>query len=248
MKTISCCKKYFIINLVILQFCNYAFISAQDCKSELSIKTNLSSSIIYLNNQYVGKGETTLQVEKGKYIISIRKEKYEWNAKEIADTILIANCGEKKELVYNYSEYIYLNSSPPDAGVFEKDSLIGYTPLNLTSPFTNIELKRKEYSNKIININNLKKDELMHLTFSGKKNGESFLKKDLFKILFGTAVILGGASAYYKLKADENFDKYNQTKLNDYLNKTHEYDLISGIAFGALQLNFGALIYYFLID
>ncbi len=75
---------------------------------------------------------------------------------------------------------------------------------------------------------------------------KSFLDSDLFKVLIGTAVVFGGTSAYYKLKADDNFDLYNSSGKQDYLDKTNKYDLISGIAFGALQINFGVLIYFFL--
>jgi hypothetical protein len=33
---------------------------------------------------------------------------------------------------------------------------------------------------------------------------------------------------------------------DDYLRQTRRYDLISGITFGAVQVNFGLLLYYFL--
>jgi hypothetical protein len=84
--------------------------------------------------------------------------------------------------------------------------------------------------------------------FKNGNNNGSFLNSNLFKILIGTAVILGGTSAYYKHLADENFDDYNLSGKKSYLDNTHKYDLISGIAFGALQINFGILVYYFLTE
>ncbi|RJP66586.1 MAG: PEGA domain-containing protein [Ignavibacteriales bacterium] len=84
--------------------------------------------------------------------------------------------------------------------------------------------------------------------FKNGNNNNSFLNSTLFKALIGTAVIFGGTSAYYKHLADENFDEYNLSGNKSYLDKTHKYDLISGLAFGALQINFGILIYYFLTE
>jgi len=84
--------------------------------------------------------------------------------------------------------------------------------------------------------------------FKNGNNNNSFLNSTLFKALIGTAVIFGGTSAYYKHLADENFDEYSLSGNKSYLDKTHKYDLISGLAFGALQINFGILIYYFLTE
>jgi hypothetical protein len=61
-------------------------------------------------------------------------------------------------------------------------------------------------------------------------------------------VVLGGITAYYKIKADKRFDDYQATGDGALLNETRKYDLISGISFAALQVNFGFLIYYFLKD
>ncbi len=108
------------------------------------------------------------------------------------------------------------------------------------------EIKRISY-----NFNKIKPASTLPNTLKNFKNGNnnnSFLNSNLFKLLIGTAVIFGGTSAYYKHLADENFDTYNISKEKTYLDKTHKYDLISGIAFGALQINFGILVYYFFTE
>ena len=117
--------------------------------------------------------------------------------------------------------------------------------MTLSSFYPELNIKRREYRSENISLNNSGKFEDIKLFYTGKKNGEDFLQTNLFKILVGTAILFGGTSAYYKLKADNNFDQYNSTNIQDYLNKTHRYDTISGILFGALQLNFAALIYFF---
>ncbi|MGE5365063.1 MAG: hypothetical protein ACM3SM_13115 [Bacteroidota bacterium] len=84
--------------------------------------------------------------------------------------------------------------------------------------------------------------------FSRVVKKESFFKTHMFKILTGSAVLLGGIAAYYKQRADKEYDKYIETGKKEYLDRTNSLDTVSGVAFGTLQLNFGALIYFFLTD
>jgi len=70
----------------------------------------------------------------------------------------------------------------------------------------------------------------------------------LFKVLLGTAIALGATTAYYKLEADKNFDEYQVTGDPAALEQTDKYDLISGITFVAMQIDFGLILYLFLSD
>ena len=88
----------------------------------------------------------------------------------------------------------------------------------------------------------------MRLEEAGIQNGKSFYEKGLFKYLIGGLVVLGGTTAYFKLEADKKFEEYQLTGSNNLLDETRRYDLISGITFGALQINFGILLYYFLSE
>ena len=79
-------------------------------------------------------------------------------------------------------------------------------------------------------------------------NGENVFTSTTFKILIGSAAVLGGISAYFKIKADKKYDDYLNTKNQSTLDEVDRLDLISGITFGLLQINFGYLIYKFLTD
>ena len=79
-------------------------------------------------------------------------------------------------------------------------------------------------------------------------NGENFFTSTTFKILIGSAAVLGGISAYFKIKADKKYDDYLNTKNQSTIEEVDRLDLISGISFGLLQINFGYLIYKFLTD
>lgn len=235
---------FFIILFISLAV---SFTAAQDCKSKISILTNYPKSVIFLGEKQIGTGSTVIELEKGKYPITVRENNLSWNSQIFKDTIIISDCSTDKEVHYNFRKEVYLNTSPVNAGVFQNDSLIGYTPLFLSSINGDIEIKKENYKTEKVNLNG-NKYSVIDLEYIGPKHVSSFYKTNLFKILLGSAVTLGGTAAYFKLKADDEFDKYNQTKDQAYLDRTDRYDLISGIAFGALQVNFGMLIYYFLTD
>jgi len=81
----------------------------------------------------------------------------------------------------------------------------------------------------------------------------SFQKHELsesnwFKILIGTSAVLGATAAYFKINADKKYDEYLSTGDKEILKKVNRLDLYSGIAFGLLQINFGYLIYKFLLE
>ncbi|NJD23660.1 MAG: hypothetical protein FIA82_13500 [Melioribacter sp.] len=84
--------------------------------------------------------------------------------------------------------------------------------------------------------------------YINKNKAESFFGSGTFKILIGSAAVLGGVAAYFKIKADKKYDDYLQTKNHSMLDEVDRLDLYSGVAFGLLQINFGYLIYKFLTD
>jgi hypothetical protein len=84
------------------------------------------------------------------------------------------------------------------------------------------------------------------LNFSGNSSGSDFIESIWFKVLIGSAVALGTTAAYYKIKADNKYQEYEETGDQALLDQTEQFDIYSGAAFAALQLNFGILIYFFL--
>lgn len=141
-----------------------------------------------------------------------------------------------------------LNSYPQDAYVFFNDSLIGNTPIFVTKYFDKLLLKKDSYEDLQISFDEISNNKIFSLNFIGKQQETSFFEKDLFKVLTAGIVLLGGTTAYFKIKADNKFEQYQDTGENWYLQETRKFDLISGITFTALQINFGLLIYYFLIE
>ncbi len=100
-----------------------------------------------------------------------------------------------------------------------------------------------------MNFNNQnRKISELNSSFNFKLEKESFVESDLFYIVVGSAVAFGTAAAYLKTESDKNYEKYKLTGNRNYLNKTNNLDVYSSVALGALQINFGYLIYRFLTD
>ncbi len=238
------CKIVLLFSFIVIY---YSEVFPQDCKAKLMVKTDEESSIIKLNDRLLGCGNIVTGLNIGKYILTVHEPADKWNSKYFEDTLIVSNCNEIN-LSYNFNSAIYLKTNPQDVYVYSEDSLIGYTPLFIPLKYNRITLSKPGYQSKIIPLNQLSKNNSVDLKYNGGNNGKSFYEKDIFKILVGTMVLLGGTTAYFKLKADNRYDSYQSTNDKVYLDQTNKFDLISGITMTALQINFGILIYYFLTD
>lgn len=86
------------------------------------------------------------------------------------------------------------------------------------------------------------------ITIEFSKQKTNFIDSDLFIIVVSSAIAFGATAAYFKLESDSAFEKFKTTNDKLFKDKTDKYDLYSGIALGALEFNFGFLIYKFLTD
>ncbi|RPI71394.1 MAG: PEGA domain-containing protein, partial [Ignavibacteriales bacterium] len=218
---------------------------SQDCKGLLIINTDREESVIYINNEYAGKGNLKIELDAGFYNVVAKENSNSRGNRSLSGSVDIKKCNHQT-LVFNFDEEIYLETVPQDAAVFMNDSLLGYTPLYLAGSIGSLELKKPGFKNKLVSLKNYSKP--FTLDFIGKTKELNFYERDLFKYLLAGIVVLGGTTAYFKLKADEKFEEYEITGDQVLLDETERFDLISGITFTALQINFGVLIYFFLND
>ena len=236
-----------IILLLFLIAGFYIKADSQECQAKLTVKTDENKSLIYLDSNLIGSGNIETELNTGSYIISVRGPVNEWDSKIFEDTILVSNCNDIN-LSYNFNSSVYLKSNPQDAFVSSGDTSIGYTPLFISKRLDKISLSKSGYEKETISLNKLPVNNTIQLKYTGETNGKSFYEKGIFKILVGSIIVLGGTTAYFKLKADDRYDTYQQNGQKSFLDETRRFDLISGITMTALQINFGVLIYYFLTD
>jgi len=237
--------KISFVNLLVI-FISQTF--AQDCNAKLKIISDMDEVSIYINNKYAGNtANFETDVEPGIYTVKVMENSNKWNAKSFSDTIEVADCSEFT-LNYYFNDEILLDTDPQDVYVFCNDSLIGYTPLYVNQNINSLLLEKPDYLSKEITIDDIYLNEKIKLDFIGEKNDGSFYGSTVFKVLIGTAIALGAATAYFKLEADNRFEEYKITGDPELLNQTDRLDIISGISFVALQINFGLIIYLFLSD
>ena len=223
--------------------------NSQTGKGIVSIETNRDSSVIFLNQKLLGIGKAKVMLEPGSYVIRVKENdnNNDWDSNILYMAISVKQC-DSIVVPFLFSNEKYLQTNPQDVAVYSGDTLVGYTPLYLSSGFNSLQLNKPGYEGKTISFSDFKSDQPVSLNFIGEIKSKSFYKKDLFKYLVAGIVVLGGTSAYFKLKADNRFDAYKITGEQDLLDQTHKYDLISGILFTALQINFGTLIYFLFSD
>ena len=221
---------------------------AQDCKAKLKIITDTDEVNIYINNELAGNTDIfEAEVEIGNYIVRVTENSKKWNAKSFSDTIEVTDCSDLT-LNYFFKDKILLDTDPQDVYVFSNDSLIGNTPVYLNQDFKSLVLEKPDYLSREITIDEINSNEKIRLDFIGEENNGSFYESTIFKVLVGTAVALGAATAYFKLEADNRFEEYKITGDPELLNQTDRLDIISGVSFVALQINFGLIIYLFLSE
>jgi len=232
--------------LVCLLIALYFNIGAQD-KVNISVNTDKESAVIFINSRYAGSGSLDTILVPGKYEIKVRSDSRRWGVQTYIDTVEISSNVENISLDYDFYKEIVIDSEPQDAYLFNRDSLVGNTPVILYGLEDTLTLRKPEYESKLImpGENNNSK---IRLDFTGSRREFSFTESPWFKVLIGSAVALGATAAYFKLKADSRFEEYENTGDPSLLDQTEKYDLYSGISFAALQINFGILIYFFLSE
>jgi len=237
-----------LLSKILFTFVYLNTLFAQDCKSILEIETNRDSSLIFINNQLIGYGKIRKEVSPDKYFITIKENIYKWNEHEINDSINIKLCDKEYLISYNLFDKIFVDTKPQDASIYIYDSLLARTPnfVNVNE-FQNVLLKKNGFS-KSLHSKELSAYNTISLELPKSEKNEIFSESDLFKVFVGTATIFGALSAYFKIKADNRYDEYQKSRDPSTLSEVKRLDLYSGIAFGLLQLNFGYLIYKFLIE
>lgn len=236
-----------LITYGLLVLITVSIAKAQECRALLTIESD-STALIFINSKFAGKGKVDVEIEKGLHKVVVKNSLYQWNANEIERSIEIGECGKKYEFDFVLSKKVFIDSTPQDAAIIKNNSLVGHTPnfIELKSS-DKLEL-RKGSSVTELSKNLLGSNSPIPIDFEKNNKPVSFSDSPIFKVLLGSAVILGATAAYFKLQADNKYDDYLRSKDRSILDQVDKLDLYSGISFGLLQVNFGYLIYRFLTD
>lgn len=214
---------------------------------KIEITTDVESSIIFINDNFLGNGRVETELKPGVYYLEIFESERIFNPQKITDTIIVSN-GTPIILDYKFEDRITINSNPHDAFVSDDSSIIGRTPLAFIPRSKEYKIFKDGFDSKSLPVEELKPITNIDLKFTGVEPSAKFIETFWFKALFGSAVAFGASAAYFKMKADNSYDTYLETRDKRYLDDTDRYDEFSAAAFALLQINFGVLIYYFVFD
>ncbi|UCH65092.1 MAG: hypothetical protein JSW63_10855 [Ignavibacterium sp.] len=238
--------KYWFICIIVLGI-NLSILP-QNCKASLTIESDKESIVVFIDDVLAGSGKTVnVKLDPGTHKIVTAENTTNWDARSFIDTLNVKNC-EDLSLKYKFTSDVLLYTHPQDVQVFSSDSLLGYTPLYIPAGLGDIRLEKAGYETTMVDYNDFENDKPVRLNFTGEVDSGPFFNKTLFKVLVGTMLALGAATAYFKLEADDKFAEYQITGENELLLETKRLDEISATTFVALQINFGLIIFFFLMD
>ena len=187
---------------------------------------------------------------------------------KIAVIILFAGsvCAQQKDSLQVKMNYI--NTTPQNALVYLNNNYIGSTPVRFfndaidTSKQNTITIKLIGYNDYSFNFNNSDSHLYKNISLSQANkflnNNNIVIKncsnlfstpREIVPLAISGAVIIGSSitSFYFKRLANDRYDEYINTGDRDKLNQTKKYDIISGVALGALQVGLVSFLYYLLI-
>lgn len=147
----------------------------------------------------------------------------------------------------NKTLIITISTVPADAEIIVDTLLIGRTPAKI--PYVSkLSLRKKGFAELEISPKMTDRIQNFELIRLAPPDKESFFQSNTFTLVSAAIIVLGGTAAYLKIQADGHFEEYQNTGNDTYLSKTRQYDLYSGLAFGVMQINFGYLVYKFLVN
>lgn len=142
---------------------------------------------------------------------------------------------------------ITISTTPDDAELLADSVYFGRTPAKI--PYiSKLTLRKKGFAEREIYPAETDQMQNFELVRLAPPNKESFFQTNTFTLVSAAIIVLGGTAAYLKIQADGQFEEYQRTGNDTYLSKTRQYDLYSGLAFGVMQINFGYLVYKFLVN
>ena len=237
-------SKKIVLCLLIISGISYS----QTDSVHLSIRTNSDSTALFFDNEFYGVSKNfNLSVGQGTHSIYLVENIRLWDAEIIKDTILAEESGQMN-FEYQFKEKILINTTPQDVYIYEKDSLMGFTPTFIESGFNELKLYKPDYQSINVNLSEVSNGKKPELDFTGEAPKRPFFGSTLFTVLLGTAIALGAATAYYKLKADDLYEEYLITGDAGLLDNIDQYDGQSAGTLIAMEICVGTIIYFFLSE
>ena len=222
------------------------------------IESNVYGAKVYLGDTFLGHTPCEMtNLAVGTYHVRIvHPDENSWYHPPVQDSFIV-HPGEHPERLIMLSTIYTISSTPADAEVRLRDSVLGRTPLLYSSASSTTELKLRKDGYEEEPLTLPKSGGPVHAVLRPQPNvpqpGLSALftneqSKNLAPVYYtlGGTVVSGVAAAYFKIKADSYHSDYRATGDQGALDRVRRYDTISGIALVATELGVVLLSYLLL--
>ncbi|MBI5471492.1 MAG: PEGA domain-containing protein [Ignavibacteriae bacterium] len=221
------------------------------------IETNVEGARVFWDGDSVGVTPLTINVEPGRHFVRIiPPDVQNWLSDIVEDSIEVEP-QTHRSLTYNLNPKVLLLSTPSGAQVLAGDSVIGVTPLVVSTSRPSVRLKLQGFEEDSLEIANTDQRIIStHLKKTWNEDAEDISlnasderRSPLRIYMAGAATLIAGsAAAYFKVKADNTYSDYQQTGDPGMLSKTDRLDAAAGIALAATQLSLGLFTYFILTE
>jgi hypothetical protein len=233
--------------------------------------SNIDSATVLVDGVPVGKTPLTVDtLAPGRHVLRIvHPEQANWRINEISDSILVAS-GENRTLRYTFKPCYVVMSVPFGADVFLGDSLLGTTPLQVSSaalPLSRdtarshplVTIRKPGHETAEMSLMDAQRGLLsveLRKTLENVPEAATIFKYEERKgpsrlplyISGATTIVSGVAAAYFKTRADDRYALYEATGDPALLRETHRLDTASAISLAVTQLSFILFSYFILSE
>jgi hypothetical protein len=223
----------------------------------ITIQTNIEGATVFIDGDSVGLTPLTFHTTPGAHHVRILSDVANWLSEPISDSIAVAP-NEQRTLRYAFAQKFLILSNPSGAEVLARDSVIGTTPLVVKqSGDADFRVRRAGYEETPLDFTSASRG-ILSTTLNKKWQSENDdtifkeaeVKNSSLKLYFAGAatIVAGAASAYFKVKADNNYSEYIRTGDPARLSDVNRLDTSAGIALAATQISLGLFTYFLLSE
>ncbi|MBI3586512.1 MAG: PEGA domain-containing protein [Ignavibacteriales bacterium] len=232
---------------------------------QMNILSEPSGADVLIDSAFVGKTPLRgLALSEGRYVVKVFYPSiFAWNSLVKVETVQVSLVGSTEKF-FELGGLLAVNSVPPGGRVTYQGSELGTTPLYVRSPsrFNGELLVQKEgYNEERVALNAQATTPLV-VRLQPKQFGEGVIPADVLSgdhgmgvsnhwltYTSGASMIVSGVlSAYFKDKANRDFDGFLQSNDPGLLSSTHRLDRWASITLVISQISFAILAYVLLSE
>ena len=236
-------------------------------RTTVTILTDIDSSVVFIDDERRGLTPLSLHdLTPGIHQLVLQPPDVEsWLANSISDEIRII-ADQPMTFRYKFDRRYLIRSVPFDAEILIADSVVGKTPLTLSSgnalsfgTKTQIGIRKQGFEPETFDLTDAN-NGVLSIALKKKWNGiddqEEILRSTngqvskplrLSLTIAGT-VLSGTAAAYFKIKADDRYIEYRRSGSPQLLAQSQRLDTAAAVALVATQIGLGLLTYFVLSD